>query len=161
VIVIEDGTGLADAVSYVSSADADIYHAARGNSTWTGTTAAKEAALVRATQALDGRYRWPGVLYSDTQALDWPRTDAYDVDGNEIEGVPQGVIDAACEAALVELIEPDALSPSVETGVRREKVGGIEAEYFGTQRTGYTKIAHCLRRIIRSSAGGIKIVRTT
>ncbi len=160
-IVVEDGTGLANAVSYVSVADADTYHAARGNTAWAGTADLKEAALVRATQALDGRYHWPGTLYSTTQALDWPRTNAYDIDGNEITGIPKGVIDATCEAALIELVEPNALAPSVEVGVAREKVGGIDINYSGTQRIGYTKIAHCLRRIIKMSAGGITIMRAT
>jgi hypothetical protein len=161
VIVVEDGTGLATSVSYGSVSGADAYHLARGTTAWAGTEAAKEAALIRATQALDGRYRWPGIRHSETQALDWPRDAAYDVDGYEIEGLPQGVIDATYEAALIELLEPGALSPTVDTGVRSEKVGSINIDYFGTQRTGYTKIGHCLRRIVRAGSGGISIVRMT
>jgi hypothetical protein len=104
--------------SYATLAEADAYHTARGNGTWTGPNAAKEAALIRATQWLDGRYnvRWPGTRWKlREQALDWPRYDAVDRDGTLIDGdtVPPEVIKATCEAALRELITPNALSPDV------------------------------------------------
>lgn len=110
--------GSINADSYASLVQAAAYHTARGNSTWTGTDALKEEALIRATQWLDGRYgpRWPGIRWKlRLQALDWPRVDAYDRDGSILDGddVPVEVINATCEAALRELITPNGLSPDV------------------------------------------------
>lgn len=162
--IVEDGTGLAAANSYVSVADADAYFLDRGNATWEDAdTDVKQAALVRAAAALDGKYGalWPGVRATSAQALDWPRTGAYDRDGYYLELVPKAVKNAACEGALIELESAGALSPVLERGgaVIREKVGSLETEYAvgASAQTAYTAIAQALARIVRSS--GIKITR--
>lgn len=116
--------GDASANSYASLSEAAAYHTARGNATWTGDDATKEAALIRATQWLDGRYgaQWPGVRrYLRAQALDWPRADAYDRDGTyvDFETIPPEVRNAACEAALRELTTPGSLSPDVTPGTAK------------------------------------------
>lgn len=84
-LVHEDGSGLANAESYLSVMDADTYWAAHGSpSTWPAvgvSVATKESALRYATRALEARYEWRGALRSTTQALDWPRAGAYDDDG--------------------------------------------------------------------------------
>ena len=49
-------------------ADADAYHTAYGNTGWTGTEAAKEIALRRATQYIDSRYRFRGVRKDSDQS---------------------------------------------------------------------------------------------
>lgn len=164
-IVVEDGTGKIDAVSYVSVADTDAYHLARGNAAWAAASdASKEAALVRATSALDGMYsgRWPGRRYDQDQALDWPRSDAWDRDSYPLTGVPQRIKDATSAAALVELAEAGALSKSQERGgaVRREKIGPIETEYApgAPAVTAYPAITQALARIVRGS-GGLTITR--
>lgn len=107
--------------SYASLVQAAAYHTARGNSTWTSTDALKEAALIRATQWIDGRYgnRWPGIRWQlRLQALDWPRYDAYDRDGTYIDSdeIPVEVVNATCEAALRELMTPGILSPDITPG---------------------------------------------
>lgn len=130
---------------YGSVADADAYHLARGNATWTGSNEVKQAALTRASAYIDGRYRyvpkcgasWP--LFSGektggrAQELAWPRTGATDVDGNEIPDneVPREVEHATYEAALRELVTPGSLSPDfVPSGqVTKEKVDVIEVTY--------------------------------
>lgn len=125
--------GALDANSYASLAQAAAYHAARGNGTWTGSDAVKEAALIRATQWIDGRYgdQWPGVRrYLRAQALDWPRADAYDRDGTyvDLETIPPEVVQATCEAALRELVTPGSLSPDVTPGTAKvlTEVKGIK-----------------------------------
>ena len=76
-LIVEDGTGRADAESYASVSVADAYHTARGNTAWAAlaTTALKEAALRKATDYLGQTYglRWKGYRMTTTQALDWPR----------------------------------------------------------------------------------------
>jgi hypothetical protein len=76
-IVVEDGTGLPNSVSYASVAEADAYFAAKGVTAWAPlTTPVKEAALVNATQYID--FRWyaslPGTRPDEVQALEFPRS---------------------------------------------------------------------------------------
>jgi hypothetical protein len=90
-LIVEDGTGKADAQSYVDVAGADAYHAARGNAAWATSTAEdgtattrpaeeREAALLRATAFIDATYRdrFPGYrARGRAQALEWPRVGAF------------------------------------------------------------------------------------
>jgi hypothetical protein len=67
---------LANANSYISIADADTYHEARGNTAWSDVgDEDKEAALLKATAYLQGVYagQWKGYPTTALQALDWPR----------------------------------------------------------------------------------------
>jgi hypothetical protein len=132
-LVVEDGTGKADAESYASVANADSVHGALGNAAWTGTTSAKEAALRKATIYLDGRYRhlWRGTRATKEQALAWPRFNVIDEDGYPVDAdvVPAPVTKATIDAALLSLTGTD-LNPVLERGgqVIEEavKVGPIE-----------------------------------
>lgn len=137
-LTVEDGTGLADAESFLSVADAQAYWTAHGHSYAGKTDTEIEQALRRATQYITGRYRgrWPGTaLNGRDQALPWPREDATDIDGEEIasDELPQELLDALAEAAIRELNDPGSLTPdSTETDrVKREKVGPLEVEYAG------------------------------
>ena len=130
---------------YGTRADADAYHLARGNTGWTGTNDAKDAALQRATDYIDGRYRymtaggcWKSMFRGTktgglAQELEWPRTGATDSEGNEIpdDEVPLKVEYATYEAALLELANPGSLSPIYVAArqVLRQKVGPIERTF--------------------------------
>lgn len=119
-IIVEDGTGLANAESYVSVANADAYHASIGNSTWTGTDPVKETALRRAVRYLDGSYRlrFKGIKNKSTQALEWPRAGVIDPSGwvQSSIALPAVLISATCEAALRELVSPNSLQPDLARG---------------------------------------------
>lgn len=128
--------GSASAESYASVADCAAYAARFGKSFRTSPEDAAEAALRRATARLDAKYlaRFPGQRTSGRQqALQWPRAGAYDRDGNAIasDEIPQEIVDACCELAVIELAEPGSLSPTVIPGQieKRIKVEGIEIEY--------------------------------
>lgn len=156
----EDGTGLEGADSYATVAEADAYHLARGNSAWAAAlTAAKEAALVRGTAYVDGCFSWPGLRYSASQGLAWPRDDAFDADGLELDGVPARVKNAACEAALLELT-PGTLSPAKEGTVTSETVGAVSVSYSATDpsRTTWPVIRRCLRGIV-AGQGSVRMSR--
>lgn len=119
--------------SYASLVEASAYHSARGNATWTGSDTLKEAALIRATQWIDGRYGdlWPGIRWKlRGQALDWPRVEASDRDGTvlDYDTIPVEVLNATCEAALRELVTPGSLSPDVTPGTAKvlTEVKGIK-----------------------------------
>lgn len=118
----------ATANSYATLAQADAYHAGRATVAWAGDDAAKEAALIRATQWLDGRYRaqFPGTrLNGRAQALEWPRYGVTDMAGDAVESdtVPQEITDAVCEAAVHELKKPGVLSPVVTPAQQKVLVG--------------------------------------
>lgn len=130
---------------YGTVAAADAYHAARANAAWAGDDVAKQAALIRASVYIDGRYRkllafgmwqslFPGVKTEGRgQAREWPRTGAEDYEGHAIpsDQVPVEVEQATYEAALRELVEPGSLSPDfvAASTVKRQKVGPIEEEF--------------------------------
>lgn len=140
-LVVEDGGGLSNADSYVSLADALAYHAARGNADWAGAASdtVREQALRRATAWLDVTFaaRFPGYRVNGRdQALEWPRTAAYDGGGYLIDNdaVPKEVKFATYEAALREVETPNSLlapSPATYATIKREQVGPIEREYGG------------------------------
>ena len=163
-LVVEDGTGLTNADSYLSEADADTYVAAHGaDAVWTAAlTADKEEALRLATQALDAQYggQWRGLRANDTQALDWPRENAEDDDGYAIddESVPTALEHACAELAVKEVNGDTLVADLTNPGaVKRElrKVGPItkEDEYVGgkSQIKSYRLVEMLLRPLIHPS----------
>lgn len=141
-LVVENGTGLSNADSYISVADADAYHLLRGNSGWTGDDAVKEIAIRKATEYLGVRYkrRWFGVKKTETQSLDWPRTGVVDENNYELpdDELPVDLVRATAELALRSLqgdvFFADQSTPG-SVGSYRVKVGPIEeeTEYLGGQ----------------------------
>lgn len=138
-IVVEDGTGLPNANSYVSEADADAYATDRGHTDWVDSAEDKEAALIRATAAIDAiyGYKFSGWRVNGRdQALEWPRTGAYDREENVVvdDSVPVEVEHATVEAAIRELASPGSMMPDLERGgdIRRLKAGSVEVEYAAT-----------------------------
>jgi hypothetical protein len=96
--------GAANANSYSTMTEAEDYMENRLHiSNWTGANDNdREAALLWATALLDRLCNWDGSKASDTQALRWPRTFIYDVDGKTVNSatIPQFLKDAAAEFAL-------------------------------------------------------------
>lgn len=133
-LVVETGTGAADAESYGSVADCAAYAAARGLTFAAIPAPDAEAALRRATAFIDGkRGRFPGYrLNGRDQALEWPRTGASDAAGNAIasNSIPVEIVRATFEAAVRELAKPGSLSPDLTPAIRmkRVKAGPVETE---------------------------------
>jgi len=77
-LVVEDGTGLSTAESYVSVADADTFIKSepRGEDWLDLDTGDKEKFLRQAARILDLECDWIGSPTSETQALAWPRVNA-------------------------------------------------------------------------------------
>lgn len=160
--MVETGAGLSNAESYISVADADSRHSAIGNTAWTGTDAAKEAALRRATAYMEGAYRqrWRGTKLMREQALSWPRYGAV-VDGWYVEStiVPAEVANACADLALKALSAD--LAPDLERGIVREKVGPLETEYdpFGSQTKRYRAIDMALAAYLTGSGANVRLIR--
>jgi hypothetical protein len=166
-LVVEDGTGLADAESYASVAAADAYATARGL-TWTGTETEKEQALRRATSWLDARYRgkWPGDKRRQRfQALEWPRTGAHDMadDPIDYQSVPVEVVNATIEAAAREAATPGGLSPDVTGEKVLTRLGELGWTLTGTgpeaKRPVLTVIDDILSRLIYTGRGVTRVLR--
>ena len=149
VLVVEDGSGKADANSYAAVADGDAYH--EGHlyaSAWTAaSTGNKEAALVMATRVLDSLFRFNGFKRMATQALQWPRRECRDPDAESgivpglllIRGpyldetkVPAAVVRATCEMAR-ELLQGDRTGDPDGGGLAQVSLSGIMTAVFDTQ----------------------------
>jgi hypothetical protein len=139
--VKEDGTGLANSNAYVDADFVDDYANDRGgdaiatHAAWFDLgTSEKEAAIIRATDYIDGgRYRFVGIRKLTSQALEWPRVDArYTDDDRSALEVPIEVQKACAELAL-QAADGSALAPNPEyddsgrfVEALAERVGPIE-----------------------------------
>lgn len=98
-LVVEDGTGLTTADSYISLVDADAYlrdYGPDGLSWFTEPAARREKFLRRAAGEMDDQHTYRGRKLTSTQALEWPRTGGRDDRGDLIDSasVPDGVRNA-------------------------------------------------------------------
>ena len=130
-IVVEDGTGLANANSYASVIFADGYFAGRGNTQWSSLILAdKETSLIKATDYIDLWFsdRFKGCMKTEGQALAFPR-----INTGLLTEMPMQLLRAACEYAVRASVAP--LSSDVEVDEngqmilkKVERVGPIEEE---------------------------------
>lgn len=128
--------GSASANSYVSVSDADAYHDTHlyGSTWFASDTEAKVKGLIWATRMLDDYFEWFGSPSSDTQALRWPRSAAYNADGQQLanDTIPTAIENATAELAR-KLIEVDRTEDGASTGatgaLESLKVGSIELKY--------------------------------
>ncbi len=162
-LVVEDGTGLATAESYISVADAETRLGNLGDTTFTAkTTAEKEAALRLATEHIEQKYRqrWKGTRLFRAQALSWPRYGAI-VDGFDVDStiVPDEIANATADLALKSLTE--TLTPDLERGIVREKVGPIETEYdrASPQAKRFRAVDLALAPFLKGSSVAARLVR--
>lgn len=165
ILVIEDGSIVADANSYVTYDYVDEYHELRGNSAWAaGSVLDKQYAIIRATQAIDSMYKekWLGQQTEyGTQELEWPRQDV-EVNGIELDDdlIPKNLKKAVADAALKELLSPNSLMPDLERGgeIKRVKADTVEVEYMqgANSSTVYTAFDGLLADLISgSSSSGV------
>lgn len=167
-LIVEDGTGKSDAESYATVAEADVYHAARGNAGWAAlATDAKEKKLRLATDFMGQAYgqSWAGYRTTTTQALDWPR---YEVPMRDVWGcayLPSDQVPAVVRNACITLAFKAAsgdLAPDVqpEGSVIEETVGPITVKRAETSRTvvRYRAIDLMLASVLKGG-GGLRLVR--
>ncbi len=134
-LILEDGTGIADANSYADSATFKTYHKDRGN-TFDAATGEIDKALITATDFIDREFggKFKGVKqFSTENELEFPRTKLFNRAGILVTGIPTKLSWATIEYGLRALDEELFLVPVIDdTGLRRigfrEKVGPIETE---------------------------------
>lgn len=128
-LIVEDGTGLVDANTFAPLAEADAFLALRGVTAWAvATVAAREVALINASEYVSDAYQWIGARSVEAQALAWPRTaiSRYSVPA----GVPNAVKVATFRVAAILLATP-TLYGSVKAAalVRRVQAGSVSVEF--------------------------------
>jgi hypothetical protein len=164
-LVHEDGTGKADAESFVSLADATARHTAFGNAAWAAAASdtVREQALRKATAYMEQAYRerWSGNRHTVEQALSWPRNsvvvDGYVVIDSDV--VPPEVSNACADLALKAL--SDDLSPDLTRGVVRKKIGPLETEYdrYSPQSKRFRAVDMALAPFLKGSSAMAMLVR--
>lgn len=168
--IAEDGTGLTDANSYVALAFANQYFEDRAVVAWTGDDAAKQSALVRATDYVETRFgdKFIGCKFSDTQALHFPTFSGnYDPGtGDKLTDVmPVKLLKAISEYAVRALTGSLAPDPTTDaTGQRvqskTETVGPLsESTTYIAGGTVFTFVPYpaadiLLRGLWRNTGGG-------
>lgn len=182
-IVVEDGTSVAGSNSYCSLQQATDYHTAYGNSAFIDADGdAQTLALVQAAQQIDLLYgaAFIGFYPSVDQSMQWPRM-AYLPDGDTYtfgglmdsnglyrdgDTIPKELIAAQCHAALLIIqglsLVYDAQDPNENLSEETVKVGEIQTtqKFFSkASRKSLNRINSMLSPILKSSAGGIRLVR--
>lgn len=162
-LIVEDGTIVAGAESYITVADATAYFAARGNAVWAALASdtIREQLLRKGTDYMVARYglRWKGERVNEDQALDWPRSCAY-ANGFLIDAdsVPLKVRHACAELA-VRASEAD-LQPDVGAQVKQEVVGPISVTYAdGARQSDVYKAVDSMLGPYLKGMGGIPVTR--
>lgn len=162
-LVVEDGTGLSTAESFISVADAGTRRSNLGDNTaWDAlTTTQKEQALRKATEFMEQRFRnrWKGTKLLRDQALSWPRYGA-EVDGYALESnyVPADIANACADLALKSLT--DTLNADLTRGIVREKVGPLETEYdrYSPQSKRFVAVDQMLASYLKGSGINARLV---
>lgn len=159
-MIVEDGTGLNDANSYVSVEFSDDYFSARGVSAWADLeTEVKEQSLIKATDYIDSIFQWYGKKEFETQSLRFPRVNIRDYEGAEIKGIPLCLKQAVCDAAILGSSGTELFQTKNENGrVVSENITSLSFTYANdvdsektTSRTLYDSINTKLRGLFREN----------
>jgi hypothetical protein len=157
--VVEDGTGLSNATSYVSALELQQYWFNIGYSFESLTDNDIKRLLNKSTAYIDSNYvkGFPGYRVSSTQRLEWGREGAYYTDGYDIESgtVPREIKNAVNEMAYLinQGVDPNAtiskdgkvISESVSVDVIKESVKYQEGSSM--YQDIYTSVDNALYRI--------------
>lgn len=164
-LIIEDGSGVPGAQSYVTAAEAVAWVTARGL-TLAGTEAEVEQRLLTAMDMVESyRSQFSGVKSSGGNQLQWPRMGVL-LDGEPLE---DNTIPTELKSALICFAyesQTTELQPTVSSQTTaKEKVDVIEVEYFNAQgrpasTPTFTKALAFLQPLLKSAGSfGVKLVR--
>ena len=124
-LVIEDGTIVANADSFITEVEADAILAKYGkDAVWdTKTSSEKETLLIQAGSWINTKPRWCGCIVELAQTMIWPRTSMYKcgflVDS---DAIPEEVKRA--QAFMAEKAIANAIFRDVDPGVNGQKTIG-------------------------------------
>ena len=115
-LILENGSGMADAESYIDLDYLIDYATKRG----IDSSSMTEANIIKAMDYFETSYTFKGTKLKDTQALEFPRLI------NGVVEYPVRVKSAVCELALKSV---NVLLEDTSQKVLREKVGELEVQY--------------------------------
>ncbi len=155
-VIVENGSIVANANSYVSEATLTAFAAARGLTLTSDAT----QLLIKSMDYIES-LQYIGSKLTRNQALEWPRMwvwiDGYPVDPTTI---PQQLKDGQCQTAIAIDQGNDPLQDTPRA-TRREKVGEIEVEYATSAATVTTnkKILNTLWKLLGASGNSGNIIK--
>ena len=138
-IIIEDGSIVSGANSYITVSGVNVYASDYGYSDWdSASDTIKQQALFKGMRYIEG-LSFKGTRQTEDQELAFPRSDLYDSDDYLIEEdtVPSKVIKALCEASILSLPDSDIiLQPATDRDDYRKKlnIAGVIIEEWDTDR---------------------------
>lgn len=148
-LVVEDGTIVTDAESYISVADADVLIASRGgDAAWTALdTIAKEVQLRLSTEYLDLNYCYVGAVVDIDQSLGWPRQGITGIEDTEIPTLlKKALVVLAVDSIGNDLYINEVPSAGGEIKSQFDKLDVLETktEYFSggssSTQNGFTEV---------------------
>lgn len=141
-LVVEDGSVVPNADSYISVVDADAYFASRLYAdAWNAADAdTKEKALKTATFWLDVKVRWRGDKADEASALQWPRKNVCNNFGGKLpdEEMPKFLLAATAELAK-SFLESDRLAESDTGGFKHIRIDTISLDMTSRASNGAGK----------------------
>jgi len=153
-IIVEDGTVVSGANSYVTVAEFTQFCADR-NITIVSTYGDESELLIQAMDYFE-QQPFKGIKYIETQPLQFPRSDLW-IDGylEETDEIPQLVKDAQITIAISIMRGNDPLS-NLSRAVKREKIDVLEVEYMDNAAPSVVirSIGNIMRKLVTSSTMG-------
>lgn len=160
IVQADNGATVPGANAYITVAYFRAYHADRRTALPASAAddAEVEGAIIRATDYLDGRFRFVGRrVYGREQSTEWPRANAYDADRNYVNGVPEEIKEATADYAL------RALTADLNPDPTRDPSGGVvisKSEQVGPIAESTTFAAGTYGSLPRYPAADLKLRRT-
>lgn len=139
-LVVENGTGLADAEAYLSVAQFRTFCTNYGYDVGTATDTDLEVKLRLGAEFVDCEFRYKGQRLVPAQGREFPRTGLTDWSGYDVTGVPARVVKANAELAFKALSGP--LYEDLDRGgqVVSESVGPMSTTYAAGAPVGTVRI---------------------
>lgn len=163
-LIIEDGSIVASANSYVTLEEARARALTRGVTLSVDDTVLESQLLIAMDYLESFRNSYKGTKVSSTQALQWPRYNVK-IDGFLIEAtvIPNELKYAQIQLAIEQANGVELLPNSTEAFIKREKVGPIETHYsekFGSVAIPFmSAVSALLDPLLRFEGTFIKTIR--
>lgn len=163
-LVVEDGTGKADANTYISLADYGTYIGDRGLTDST-TDAAKTGRIIQAKDWLESQEKlYQGSKNSDNQSLVWPRAwvsiYGYAITSTQI---PQQLIDAQAQL-IFDSASTDIYNVGDGRAITKEKVDVLEVSYSDNGVSNvqpiFAKVNALLKPLFKTTGGLGSVTRS-
>lgn len=132
-LIVEDGTGMPDANSYVSIEEADQYHTDRNNTLWLSLSEQEKTGRLINAAAYMGGFLFNGIRLNPDQGLAFPRYYPPETKP-DTAAVPRNIKSCQCEMGL----QTSLLAPTDGRVISEERIEGAIDTKYDTSRA-YTQ----------------------